>query len=165
MRTGRSQGLSETSASFSATRRSVNGNQQIRSLETTSFQAPDTTLETGVELKLPSDNFTLADPVKGFGPCLNDEEETECTGLVSGATLQSLSPLASGVGEIQLGWTLCRSDVCAKSLVLRTFDRTATDALREACPRSLFPLWAGRPGERTGNWDVAQNHTRRTQAS
>lgn len=81
----------------------MNGNQQIRSLETTSFQAPDATLKTGVELKLPSDNFTLADPVKGFGPCLNDKEETQCPGLVSGATLQFLSSLASEVGEIQRG--------------------------------------------------------------
>jgi hypothetical protein len=156
--------MSATSASFSATRRSVNGNQQIRSLETTSFQAPDATRNRRW-LKLPSVNFTLADPVKGFGPCLDDEEETQCSGLVSGATLQSFSPLARGVGEIQLGWTLCSSEVCARSLVLRTYNRTATDALREACPRSLSPLWAGRLGERTGNWDVAQNHTRRTQVS
>jgi hypothetical protein len=41
-------------------------------------------------------------------------------------------------------WTLCRSEFCARSRARRTFDRTATEALRRGIPRTLFLLWAGR---------------------
>jgi len=81
---------------------------------------------------------------KSFGPCLNDEGETECTGLVSGATLQSFSSRAGEGGGHPASWTLCRSEFCARSRARRTFDRTATEALRRGIPRTLSLLWAGR---------------------
>jgi hypothetical protein len=52
--------------------------------------------------------------------------------------------LPEGPAGIQLGWTLCRSGLCARSRARRTFNRTATEALRKGIPHSLSPLWTGR---------------------
>jgi hypothetical protein len=68
--------------------------------------------------------------------------------------------------DIQHSWILSSSGVCARSLVRRTYIRTATGELEERTqPRTHFPLWRAGDGDGTGYWDVAQNHTRIDRAS
>jgi hypothetical protein len=139
----------------------TNGDQQLRSLGTKPRSKLPITVNEPVLNAVTCDNGILADPVEDFGPCLNDEGETRCTGEVSGATLQSLPSLAGEAGDISnKSWTLSRSGVCAKSLVLRTYNRTATGVLRRERDPELFSR-CGRAGNENGAgyWDVAQNHT------
>jgi hypothetical protein len=91
-----------------------------------------------------SGNDILADTVEDFGPCCSNKGETNAPVRLSGATLSSLSPLASGAGDISnKSWTLDRSGVGARSLVRRTYNRTATGVLRRNASLSSLPAVDG----------------------
>jgi hypothetical protein len=111
-------------------------------------------------------NGILADPVEDFGPCLNDEGETDAPVRYPGRPCNLCPHLRVRPATYPANWTLCRSGVCARSLVRRTYIRTATGVIRGGRTPELFSR-CGRAGkgDGTGYWDVAQIHARIEQVS
>lgn len=111
-------------------------------------------------------NGILADPVEGFGPCLNDEGETDAPVRFPGRPCNLFPQLASGAGDISsraghyAGPVFAPGHWCVARITER---RRASQGRRDP---ELFPR-CGRAGkgDGTGYWDVAQNHARIEQVS
>jgi len=145
---------------FSAVRRPLNGKQQIRCLEAKPSPSSRKQPPYRRRPKFPSEDITLADPIGASGPVSTMKKRPIAPVWFPGrpcnlCATRKVDSAKSGQGRI-----LCSSDFCLRSLGLRTYLRTATDALGKALPTLLSHCgWAGK-GECTGFWDVAQNHTR-----
>lgn len=99
--------------------------------------------------RVTSDSDILADTVKDFGPCLNDEGETDAQVRFRVRPCNLFPHLRVRPATYPASWTLCRSGVCVRSLMLRAYNRDGDGRLEERTqPRTLFPLWTGRQGER-----------------
>jgi hypothetical protein len=112
-------------------------------------------------LELPPANITLADPVRASGPVSQLKKARPCcTGLVSGATLQSFFPLAGGLGEIQQAGFYADPMCAPGHWCVRLYHRTATDALGMTLPTFFSRCGRAGTGRCTGFWDAAQILTR-----
>lgn len=151
VRAGRSQGMSATSASFSEVPKDPG------SEEPDERQLADPLLGDQPQSKLPktvevpvlngvtSDSDILADTVNDYGPCLNDEGETDAQVRYRVRPCNLFPHLRVRPAKYPAGWTLCRSGVCVRSLMLRAYNRNGDGRLEERThPRTLFPLWTGR---------------------
>jgi hypothetical protein len=116
--------------------------------------------------RVTSDSDILADTVKDFGPCLNDEGETDAQVRFRVRPCNLFPHLRVRPATYPASWTLCRSGVCVRSLMLRAYNRDGDGRLEEERNPELFSR-CGRAGKEygTGYWDVAQNHTRVEQVS
>ena len=110
--------------------------------------------------RVTSDSDILADTVKDFGPCLNDEGETDAQVRFRVRPCNLCPHLRVRPATYPASWTLCRSGVCVRSLMLRAYNRDGDGRLEEERNPELFSR-CGRAGKEngTGYWDVAQNHT------
>jgi len=77
-----------------------------------------------------SDNDILADTVNDYGPCLNDEGETDAPVGIRVRPC-NLSPTCQWAGENPARLDPMQIRVCAKSLVLRAYNRNGDGRHKE----------------------------------
>jgi len=95
------------------------------------------------------DSDILADTVNDYGPCLNDEGETDAQVRCRVRPCNLFPHLRVRPAKYPAGWTRCRSGLCVRSLMLRAYNRNGDGRLwgENATPNS-FPA-VDRPARRT----------------